>query len=274
MGIIACVQMASGPNVAANLGEAARLIREAAASGADMVMLPENFAQMGMKEADKLTIMETPGEGPIQDFLAENALRHKIWLVGGSIPLRGKDPKRARSSILLFNDRGEAVARYDKMHLFDVHLTQSDEHYHESATVEPGDEVVVVDTPLGRMGLSVCYDIRFPELFRQQLDQGMEILAVPSSFTAITGKVHWEPLLVTRAIENQCYVAAAAQGGYHVNGRETHGHTMIVDPWGTIVECLSSGPGYVMAEVDRAKLESIRKHFPTIQHRRLNCRID
>lgn len=273
MSLIACIQMASGPNVQANLGEAARLIKSAVAAGAKMVVLPEHFAQMGMKEGDKLEIMETEGKGPIQTFLAETAKQHKIWLAGGSIPLRGKDPKRARSSLLLFNDQGVQVARYDKIHMFDVLLTQSGERYRESATIEPGDQVVVVDTPLGRMGLCVCYDMRFPELFRQQLEQGMEILIIPSAFTAITGKVHWEPLLVARAIENQCYVAAPNQGGYHINGRETHGHSMIIDPWGTILDCLPSGTGFVIAKIDRAKLEATRKNFPAIEHRRLSCSI-
>ncbi|HEY3488021.1 MAG TPA: nitrilase-related carbon-nitrogen hydrolase, partial [Gammaproteobacteria bacterium] len=158
-------------------------------------------------------------------------------------------------------------------HMFDVHLPQSGERYQESATIEPGDRVVVVDTPLGRLGLCVCYDMRFPELFRQQLEQGMEILVVPSAFTAITGKVHWEPLLMARAIENQCYVAAANQGGYHINGRETHGHSMIIDPWGGILDRLPSGSGFVIAKIDRAKLESTRKNFPVISHRRLSCNI-
>jgi nitrilase len=265
--------MASGPNVQANLGEAGRLIRSAVAAGAGFVLLPEHFAQMGMKEADKLDIMETEGKGPIQTILAETARQHRIWLAGGSIPLRGQDPKRARSSLLLFNDQGEQVARYDKIHMFDVHIPQNGERYQESATIEPGDRVIVVDTPLGRTGLCVCYDMRFPELFRQQLEQGMEVLLVPSAFTAITGKVHWEPLLVARAIENQCYVVAADQGGYHINGRETHGHSMIIDPWGAILDCLPSGSGFVIGKIDRAKLEATRKHFPAIEHRRLSCSI-
>jgi nitrilase len=237
------------------------------------VVLPEHFAQMGMKETDKLQTMETFGSGPIQDFLAEAASRHRIWLVGGAIPLKTKDPARARSTLLLYNDDGKVVARYDKIHLFDVRLPQANESYNESATFEPGDDVVVADTPFGRMGLCICYDIRFPELFRLQLDQGMEILVVPSAFTAFTGKAHWNSLMVTRAIENQCYIAAAAQGGYHVNGRETHGHSMIVDPWGVVLDVLPSGAGFVIADIDKVKLESTRKNFPTIQHRRLSCKI-
>lgn len=264
---IACVQMASGPNVDANLQEADRLIQKAVGSGAELVVLPEHFAQMGMKETDKLQIMEAYGSGPIQDFLAETARRNDIWLVGGSIPLRCDDPKRTRSSVLLYDNKGEVKARYDKIHLFDVNLPQTNEQYKESSTIEAGDELVVVDTPLGKLGLSVCYDIRFPELFRRQLEQGMEIIVVPSSFTAFTGKAHWEPLLLTRAIENQCYVVAAAQGGYHLNGRATHGHSMIVDPWGTVLDILPSGAGYVIGEVDHAKLKLTRENFPVSQHR-------
>ena len=270
---IACIQMASGPNVHANLQEAARLISRAADAGAKCVVLPEHFAQMGMKETDKLATMETPGSGPIQNFLAETAKRHDIWVVGGAIPIKSNDNKRCRSRALLYNNAGDVVAHYDKIHLFDVQLPEANERYNESETIEPGEDVVVADTPFGKMGLCVCYDIRFPEMFRLQLDMGMEILAVPSAFTAFTGKAHWRPLIVTRAIENQCFVVASAQGGYHVNGRETHGHSMIVDPWGNILDVLPSGSGFVIANIDLAKLESTRKNFPAIQHRRLSCDI-
>lgn len=270
---LACIQMASGPNVHGNLHECGRLIAKAVDAGAQGVVLPEHFALMGMKETDKLDIMEEYGSGPIQDFLAESASRYNVWIVGGSIPLKSNDPKRVRTSSLLYNDSGEVVARYDKIHLFDVQLPEARESYHESASIEPGDDVVVADTPFGKMGLCVCYDIRFPELFRLLLDEGMEILVVPSAFTAFTGKAHWHPLLVTRAIENQCYVAASAQGGYHVSGRETHGHSMIIDPWGTILDELPSGAGFVIADIDRAKLEMTRKNFPVIKHRRLSCKI-
>lgn len=268
MSKFACIQMASGPNVGANLEEAGRLIQMAVDAGAELVVLPEYFAQMA-GDTDKLKIVETPGDGPIQAFLAESARRHGVWLVGGAIPLRGNDPARVRSSVLLYDAEGALAARYDKMHLFDVRLVQSNESYHESRTIEPGEEVVVTETPFGKLGLCVCYDIRFPELFRRQLDRGMEILAVPSAFTAVTGKAHWQPLLQARAIENQCYLLAAAQGGYHINGRETHGHSMIIDPWGVVLDCLPSGSGFVIAECDRARLESTRQNFPSIAHRRL-----
>ena len=273
MAKLACLQLASGPNVDSNLHEVARLLQMAAQAGAEMVVLPEHFAQMGMDETDKLKIMEPYGDGPIQTFLAESARRHNLWLVGGVIPLRCDDPQRARASVLVLDNTGATVARYDKIHLFDVQLPQSSESYCESQTVEPGDTTTVVDTPLGRLGVCVCYDIRFPELFRQQLDAGMEILAVPSSFTAVTGRAHWQPLLLARAIENQCYLAAADQGGYHLNGRETYGHSMIVDPWGTVLDCLPSGAGFVIADIDRNKLKATRQHFPSIKHRRLSCKI-
>ncbi len=266
---IACLQMVSGPDVQANLQQAESLIEDAVAAGAKLIILPENFACMSIKDADKLKIMEAPGDGPIQAFLAKMANEHGIWLVGGSISLRTENPQRSRAAVLVFNSQGDLVARYDKMHLFDVNLPESDESYHESSTIEPGDEVVVVDTPFGRLGLCVCYDIRFPELFRLQLDKGMEILAVPSAFTAITGKAHWEALLTARAIENQCFVAAANQGGTHANGRSTYGHSMIIDPWGVILDRLPSASGIVIADIDRARLESTRKHFPAIKHRRL-----
>jgi nitrilase len=192
--------------------------------------------------------------------------------VGGTIPLCAKDAGKVRAACLLFDDRGERVARYDKMHLFDVHLLDSDERYVESATIEPGDTVVVVDSPCGRLGLAVCYDLRFPEIFRAMLDQGVEVLAIPSAFTALTGKAHWEVLVRARAIENLTYVIAAAQGGYHISGRETHGHTMIVDPWGTILAQVPRGNGTVSCLLDREYHATVRRTFPTINHRRLTCR--
>lgn len=266
---VAAIQMASGPNVAANLIEAERLIMIAAKEGAKLVVLPENFAIMGMSEQDKVKIREQPGQGPIQAFLAEQAAKHKIWLVGGTIPLVATDPNKVRAACLLFNDKGKQVARYDKIHMFDVEIVDTRERYIESQTIEAGSETVVVDTPFGKLGLAVCYDLRFPELFRRLLDQGAEIIAVPSAFTAITGKAHWETIVRARAIENLCYVIAAAQGGYHVNGRETYGDTMIVDPWGTVLDRLTHGSGMAKAAIDRKFLTSVRRHFPSISHRKL-----
>lgn len=270
---VAAIQMASGPNVNANLLEAERLIRDAAARGAKLVVLPENFAIMGMAETDKVKVQEAEGEGgPIQHFLSTQARKHNVWLVGGTIPLQGDTAGKVRSACLLYNDRGEQVARYDKMHLFDVNFPDQKEKYVESETIEPGNNVVVVDTPFGRMGLAVCYDLRFPELFRSMLDQGVEILVLPSAFTAITGAAHWETLIRARAIENLCYVVAAAQGGYHMNGRETHGDSMVVGPWGTIVDRLPRGSGVVIGEIDPERLQRTRNNFPALTHRRLKCK--
>jgi nitrilase len=263
--------MASGPNVGANLLEAERLINQAVRQEAGLVVLPENFAIMGQSERDKVDVREVEGEGPIQQFLTEQAARHGIWLVGGTIPLVASVPDKIRASCLVFNDKGEQVARYDKIHLFDVDLVDTDEQYTESETIEPDDRIVVFDSPFGRIGLSVCYDLRFPELYRQLLDAGMEVLVVPAAFTAITGRAHWEVLVRARAIENLCYVVAADQGGYHLNGRETHGHSMIVDPWGIVLNSLARGPGVVSATIDLGRLESARRNFPSIQHRRLRC---
>ena len=271
MSKIAAIQMASGPNVRANLESAKRLIEQAVESGAELVVLPENFAIMGLSESDKVAVSEADGEGPIQDFLARQAGTHGVWLVGGTIPIKSPDPARVYAACLLYNDRGERVARYDKIHLFDVHLMDSNESYNESETTLNGNDVVVVDTPFGRLGLAVCYDLRFPELFRSMLDQGVEIVSLPSAFTALTGNAHWESLIRARAIENLSYVIAAAQGGYHVNGRETHGHSMIVDPWGNILNQLKSGTGVVIAELDQERLSRIRSSFPAIEHRRLSC---
>lgn len=268
---IACIQMASGPNVGANLFEAEKLIYQAAKQGAKLVVLPENFAIMGLKETDKVAVREQDGRGAIQDFLAQTAQRLKIWLVGGTVPLAAEDPGKVRAACLVYDDKGRRVARYDKIHLFDVQVVGSDERYTESETIESGGELKVIDTPFGRLGLAICYDLRFPELFRAMLDQGLEMIAVPSAFTAITGRAHWEALVRTRAIENLAYVFAAAQGGYHINGRETHGDSMIVDPWGTVLDRLPRGSGVVCAEVDVERVRSTRRNFPAVEHRRFHC---
>lgn len=272
MNKVAAIQMASGPNVGANLTEAGKLIAQAASDGIGLVVLPENFAIMGMTEQDKLEVSEEIGDGPIQDFLAKESARHKIWIVGGTIPIKTSDAGRVRASSLIYNDSGECAGRYDKIHLFDVKLEETGETYNESETIEHGDTVNVVDTPFGRLGVAVCYDLRFPEMFRSMADQNVEIIAVPSAFTAITGKAHWETLIRARAIENLSYVIAAAQGGYHVSGRETYGNSMIVDPWGTVLNCLTRGSGVVGADIDTQKIHSTRKNFPVLEHRRMMCR--
>lgn len=263
---IAAIQMASGPNVEGNLHEAGRLVTMAAKQGAKLVALPEHFAIMGMKDRDKVAVREAEGKGPIQQFLSDAAKKHKIWLVGGSVPLVASVPGKVRNSCLLYDDRGELVARYDKIHLFGLDL--GNEHFHEEATIEPGDEVVVANSPFGRLGLSVCYDLRFPELYRAMKE--VDIILVPSAFTETTGKVHWETLIRARAIENLAYVLAPAQGGYHVSGRETHGNSMIVDPWGVILDRLPRGSGVVIAGVNPLYQASLRKSLPALTHRTLH----
>jgi len=263
--------MASGPNVGANLLETERLIGEAVSQQAELVVLPENFAIMGKSEREKVAVREAEGDGPIQSFLAEQAAHHGIWLVGGTVPLVADASDKVRASCLVYDSHGKQIARYDKIHLFDVQIVDSDEQYTESDTIEPGGDVVVIDSPFGRMGLSVCYDLRFPELFRKQLEAGMELLVLPSAFTAITGQAHWEVLVRARAIENQCFMIAPDQGGYHLNGRETWGHSMIVDPWGTVLNSLARGPGVVCATLDLERLVNTRRNFPSIEHRRLTC---
>ena len=263
---IAAVQMASGPNVEGNLDEAARLITIAAAQGAKLVALPENFAIMGMTDEDKLKVREKPGDGPIQAFLAATAKRHEIWLAGGSIPLEASVPNKVRNSCLVYDDRGTLVARYDKIHLFGFEMGA--ESYREERTIEPGRDVVTVDSPAGRLGLSICYDLRFPELYRAMKE--VDVILVPSAFTETTGKAHWETLVRARAIENLAYVLAPAQGGYHVNGRETHGDSMIVDPWGGVLDRLPRGSGVVTAGVSLAHLRRLRQSLPSLAHRTLH----
>ena len=267
----AAIQMASSPNVSGNLLEACRLIETAATQGAKLIVLPENFALMGLNETDKLDVAETEGAGPIQEFLSRTAERLKVWLVGGTIPIRGTAGK-VRATCLVFDDRGQRAGRYDKIHLFDVSVPGTEESYQESATIEAGEDALVVDTPFGRLGLSVCYDIRFPELYRQMASVGMDILAVPSAFTARTGAAHWEILVRARSVENLCYTIAANQGGFHINGRETYGHSMIVDPWGVVLASLTQGSGVVTAQFDRDRLEKVRAAFPVLEHTRLTCR--
>ena len=265
---IAAVQMASGPQVAANLNEAARLIGKAAAGGARLVALPENFTCMPMKDTDRLNVAEDPGGGTAQAFLADQSRTHGVWLVGGTIPLTTDDADKVRAACLLHNDNGELVARYDKMHLFDVRLTNGEE-YQESRTFEAGNEPVVVDTPFGRLGLAVCYDLRFPELFRRLVDAGAQLIVIPSAFTAHTGRAHWETLLRARAIENLVFMVASAQGGFHLNGRETHGDSMIVNPWGEVLGRLVRGSGIVVADCELSVLHNLRRSLPCLEHRKL-----
>ena len=262
---VAAIQMASGPNVSGNLNEAGRLIENAVAQGARLVVLPEFFSIMGMKEDDMVVVREKIGSGVMQDFLAAIARKHKIWVVGGSIPTVATAANKIRNTCLVFDELGMQVARYDKIHLFNLDL--GNEHYHEGNTIEAGNQIVVVDSPFGCIGLAVCYDLRFPELFRAM--KNVDIVVLPSAFTATTGKMHWETLVRARAIENLSYVIAAAQGGYHVNGRETHGHSMIVDPWGRILDELPRGSGVVVAEINPSYQASLRASLPALTHRTL-----
>lgn len=267
---IAAIQMVSGNDVDANLEEASRLLQIAAAQrGAKLAVLPESFALMGKQDTDNVAIRESEHNGKIQTFLAEQACKYKIWLVGGSIPLESSVETKVSPACLVFNDQGERVARYNKIHLFDV--IAGNDRYQESDTMEPGNELVVVDTPFGRLGLAICYDLRFPEMFRCMAQQQMDILAIPAAFTAVTGRMHWEVLLRARAIENQCYVIACNQGGVHANGRETYGDSLVIDPWGVVLSRLPHGPGVVCADINLEHMQQVRANFPTLQHQKMHC---
>lgn len=260
---IAAVQMVSGEDVAANLETVARLVRFAAERGARLVLLPEYWPVLSSDERRKLAVAEAPEGGPLQRFLADLAREESVWLVAGTIPITTGDPEHVRNTCLVFDDRGRQVARYDKIHLFNLSLGA--ESFCESSTIEAGSEPVAVDTPVGRVALSVCYDLRFPELYRRLLP--FDVLCMPAAFTATTGRAHWEVLLRARAIENQCYVLAAGQGGTHPGGRRTYGHSMIVDPWGDVLDLLPEGPGVVMADIDPARLQQVRRDLPALANR-------
>ncbi len=261
--LIAAVQLVSGPRVADNLAAAAHGVAEAAAQGARIVALPEYFPIMGMAEGDKVKVREADGHGPIQEFLAATAKQHGIWLIGGSIPLEAKDAAKVMNSTVVYDPAGQRVARYDKIHLFG--FQKGLERYDEAASIEAGSEPVAFDTPYGRIGLSICYDLRFPELYRRLAP--VDLIVVPAAFTETTGRAHWEILLRARAIENQCYVLAVGQGGKHENGRETHGNSMIVDPWGTIVDRKLKGPGVVLGLLDHGCIAETRANLPALKHR-------
>jgi nitrilase len=269
MGKVAAIQMTSSHIVEENLAAAGRLLREAKDSGAEIACLPENFSFLGLRDADKLAVAEADGEGPVQAFLRETAARLKLWILAGTICIRGDAEGRTANASLLFDAAGRRVARYDKIHLFDVTIPGRDEQYRESSHVVPGREVVVADTPVGKLGLSVCYDMRFPELYRDLVLQGAEWLAMPAAFTVPTGRAHWETLLRARAIENLCYVVAPAQVGTHTNGRETYGDSLIVDYWGQVLARLAKGVGVITAEFDLAKLADTRARFPALANRQL-----
>ena len=261
---IAALQTVSGPDVAANLAVADELISEATARGAQMVALPEYFALMSSDETARVRACEHEGRGPVQDFLSEAAARYGVWIVGGTLPLPADVPNKTRNAVLVFDDQGNRVARYDKIHLFG--FKYDGEHYDEASSIEPGAQVVCFDSPAGRVGLAVCYDLRFPELFRAM--GKVDLIVLPAAFTHTTGQAHWETLLRARAIENQCYLVAAAQGGLHPYGRRTWGHSMIIDPWGDILACRPEGAGVVVADLDPTRLDVVRRCLPALNHRR------
>ena len=266
---VAAIQMTSTADVARNLEDAAGLLRTARTQGAGVAALPENFAFMGLAEADKLAIAEDPGGGPIQAFLAALAAELGLWIIAGTMPLRVADEPRVAAACLVYDARGACVARYDKIHLFDVDVPGKQERYRESASVRPGSVPVCVDTPAGRLGLAVCYDVRFPELFRRLSAGGAEWFCLPSAFTAPTGRAHWEVLLRARAVENLCHIVAPAQSGFHDNGRETYGDSLIADGWGRVLARLPRGTGVIAAEIDLVRQRELRQNFPALDHRRL-----
>ena len=263
---VAAVQTVSGPEVEANLREVGMLIAQAADLGARLVALPEYFAVISPDEQAKVRIREREGSGPLQDFLREAAVRHGIWLIGGTVPLVSNDATKVRNATLVYDDQGMQVARYDKIHLFG--FRRGEEHYEESATIEPGNEVVSFDAPFGRVRLSVCYDLHFPELFRAM--GKVDLIVLPAAFTYTTGEAHWEVLLRARAIENQCYVLAPAQGGRHPSGRRTFGDTMLIDPWGEVVARRREGPGVVTGDIDLQHIARVRQSLPALAHRTLS----
>jgi len=265
---VAALQMVSGMDVELNLREAANLLEQAAQNGAQLCVLPENFALMGKQDSAQLAIREIPGHGRLQDFLAEQAIKQGLWLVGGTIPLQAESQHHVRSACLLFNPDGQQVARYDKIHLFDVQVSDT-EAYHESNTLEAGQQIVVVETPWCKLGLAICYDLRFPELFRRLMQQGGQMLALPAAFTAATGAAHWDVLVRARAVENLSFVIAANQGGEHENGRSTYGDSLICDPWGKVLQRLPHGSGVVYADVNFNEQHSLRQRFPCLQHQKL-----
>src|SRR5580658_3788920 len=269
MSTVAAIQMTSGHRVEDNLEAAAKLLREAKDAGAELACLPENFSFIGLKDADKLAVAEADGSGPVQQFLSETARQLKLWILGGTTVIRGDSARRVANASLLIDADGKRVARYDKIHLFDVTIPGRDESYLESTHVTPGRKVVVADTPVGRLGLSVCYDMRFPELYRDLVARGAEWLAMPAAFTVPTGRAHWETLLRARAIENLCYVVAPAQSGTHSSGRGTYGDSLIVDFWGKVLSRLAKGTGVITADIDLAKQHESRLRFPALQNRRL-----
>ena len=268
---VAAIQMVSTDAVSENIKLTEELIKEAVSKKAKLITLPENFPLMGKHDEDRLKITESFNDGPLQLFLSEQSKEYKIWLLGGTIPLKSHTPEKVFATNLLFNPDGECIARYDKIHLFDVMLDgREGESYRESKTFESGNDIVVAETEIGNIGLSVCYDLRFPEMYRKMHSKNVQIITAPSAFTATTGKAHWETLLKARAIENLCYLVASNQGGIHASGRETWGHSMIVDPWGEILAEVKEEIGIAVAEIDIEKQTKLRERFPALTHKQLD----
>lgn len=265
---VAAIQMNSSANVTQNLELAERLLVEAHGKSCRLAVLPENFAFMGKRKADKFAVAEIAGSGPIQDFLAEISRRLDMWIVAGSINIRSTDPERCFGSSLVYDSQGKVAGRYNKIHLFDVSLPSKNERYQESSVLKHGKDIVSLDTPVGKLGLTICYDLRFPELFRHLVEDGVTVFSVPAAFTESTGEAHWETLLRARAIENLCYVIAPGQHGVHADGRTTYGHTMIIDPWGRVLAQQETGNAVVVAEIDPKMPAQLRESFPALQHRR------
>ena len=266
---VAAIQMCSSHLVDENLEKAGKLICEAASNGAKLIVLPEMFAIMGLKPTDRVQIKESFGNGKIQSFLSEQAKNNHVWIVGGTIPIACENNDKVRATSLVFDDTGKRVARYDKIHLFDVTIS-ANEAYKESDSIEPGNKIIVIDTPFGKLGMGVCYDVRFPELFRCLFNSGAEIIVLPSAFTVPTGEAHWELLTRSRAVENFCYLIGAGQGGTHSNGRKTYGNSVIVAPWGNVVakkEGVDSGIIYTI--IDLKKVHESRKSIPIGEHQRI-----
>ncbi len=265
----AAIQMNSGADVQQNLQTIDGLLEDAASRGVAIAFLPENLAIMGARDEDKLQHAENPGSGPIQEFLADAARRHKLWVVAGSLPLRSPQEGKCYGASIVYDSNGAASPIYRKIHLFDVDLPGLDERYRESDTMDFGSDHVVIPSPLGQLGLSICYDLRFPEHYRHLVDDGATVFSIPAAFTAATGKAHWHSLLRARAIENLAYVIAAGQHGSHPTGRTTFGHSVIIDPWGQVIAELESGDGVVDAEIDTALPGKLRAEFPVLEHRRI-----
>jgi deaminated glutathione amidase len=271
---VAAVQMVSGHDIDQNFAEAERLLGQAADMGAKIAVLPENFAVLSMGKMLEYGLREASSDAPIQTFLSEQAARLGLWIVGGSLPIAARPdgssvPDHVRACCMVFDDQGKQVARYDKIHLFDAMVEDAQGQYRESDTFEPGEDIVVLDTPAGRLGLAVCYDLRFPELFRKLREQGAEWIALPSAFTWNTGDAHWHALIRARAIENQVWMVAPGQGGHNSERRRTYGHSLVADPWGRVLTELNEGPGVVTAELDMERSNEIRTRMPVWEHRRL-----